>query len=114
MTAMGATTQVKFTIESGIVDAFRTRCAAEGVSMTSEIRKWMNDCTPAKTTGIDTSSRPRRRKAVQKIIGSLSSIMDIEAEYRDSIPEQFTQRYEAADRACEMLEEAINILEEVF
>ena len=110
---MGDTNQVKFTIESGIVAAFRTRCAAEGVSMTSEIRKWMNDCSP-KDTKPDISTRPRRRKAVKKIIDALNSIMDMESEYRDGIPEQFAQRYEAADRACEMLAEAINCLEEAF
>ena len=111
---MGAMTQVKFTIEADIVSAFRTRCAAEGVSMTSEIRKWMNHCLPARDARFDTSARPRRRKAVQEIIGLLNSIMDMEAEYRDGIPEQFAQRYEAADRACEMLAEAINCLEDAF
>jgi hypothetical protein len=107
-------TQVKFTIESDVVATFKARCAAEGVSMTSVIRKWMNENISAKSASIDTSTRPHRRKAVKGIIGSLNIIIDSESEYRDSIPEQFIQRCELADYACDMLVEAINCLEEAF
>jgi hypothetical protein len=51
---------------------------------------------------------------VAEIIGLLNHIMELETEYRDNIPEQFTQRYEAADRACDSLSEAIGCLEEAF
>jgi tRNA U34 2-thiouridine synthase MnmA/TrmU len=69
---------------------------------------------PAGKTGSKTSTRPLRRKTVLEIIGALSGIMDLEAEYRDSIPEQFAQRYEAADHACERLAEAVACLEDAF
>jgi hypothetical protein len=108
------TTQVKFTIESDIVATFRARCAAEGVSMVSVIRKWMKDGIPNKDARINTSTRPHRKKAVRDLTTLLNCIMDSESEYRDSIPEQFIQRYEAADYACDMLVEAINCLEEAF
>lgn len=107
-------TQIKFTVESDIVAAFKAHCAANNITMTSVIRKWMTVGTSAKDTWINTSTRPHRKKAVQNMIISLNCIMDSEAKYRDSIPEQFAQRYEAADHAYDMLAEAIDCLEEAF
>jgi len=107
-------TQVKFTIESDIVAAFKAHCASNGVSMTSEVRKSMTTCRPVKNAKNDVSTRPHRRKAVLEIIGFLNVIMDLEADYRDNIPEQFTQRYEDADHSCESLSDAIDCLEEAF
>ena len=109
-----ATTQVKFTIESAIVSAFKARCAWEGVSMASAIRKFMMVCRPSRETKHKMLTRPHRRKAVADIIAVLADIMDSEAAYRDSIPEQFEQRYEAADHACGQLEEVIACLENAF
>jgi hypothetical protein len=43
---MAHKTQVKFTIDSDIVSGFKSRCAAEGVSMASEIRCFMMACQP--------------------------------------------------------------------
>ena len=59
-------------------------------------------------------TRPQRRKAVLDIIVLLNSIMESEVDYCDSIPEQFTQRREAADHVCAQLQEAISCLEDVF
>ena len=111
---MGAISQVKFTIESGVVAAFKACCASEGVSMAAAARQWMMDPHPAKNPVVSTSTRPNRRKAVQVIIGLLTDVLDAEAEYRDNIPEQFAQRHEAAEHACAMLEEAITYLEDAF
>jgi len=107
-------TQVKFTIEDDIIRVFKSRCAAEGISMTSAVRDWMKTSCSAKEPKLDTATRPHRRKAVREIIDLLNDIADREAEYRDNIPEQFAQRYDAADQACSMLEEAISSLEEAF
>jgi hypothetical protein len=107
-------TQIKFTIEADIVTAFKARCAAEGISMTSVIRRWMEVGTTIKGVEINTTTRPHRRKAVKNIIVSLNGIMDAEAKYRDSIPEQFEQRIDDAENACDMIAEAITCLEEVF
>jgi len=109
-----ATTQVKFTIESDIVSAFKARCASEGISMTSVVRGWFSTRHPTRNTSVNTATRYHRRKSVQDMIVLLSIIMDSESEYRDSIPEQFTQRYDAADHACDMLAEAIGSLEDAF
>jgi hypothetical protein len=40
--------------------------------------------------------------------------MELEVEYRDNIPEAFTQRYDDADNACDKLSDAISYLEEAF
>jgi len=106
--------QVKFTIEAGIISKFKSRCAYEGVSMTSVIRQYMKNCQPTKDIKVKSLTRPLRRMAVMKVIGLLNNILDLETAYRDNIPEQFAQRYEAADHTCDQLSEAIACLEEAF
>jgi len=106
--------QVKFTIESGIVSAFKSKCAAEGVSMASEIKKFMTGCQPAGGVKIKTDSRPLRKKSLQAIISLVDEIMYKEEQYRDAIPENFAQRFETADETCQQLAEAIALLEEAY
>jgi len=106
--------QVKFTIDSDIVSAFKSKCMQEGVSMASQVRQFMEAGQPVKGIKTDALTRPLRRKAVRDIIDALNNIMAMEERYRDAIPEQFEQRHEAADRACEQLAEAIVCLEEAF
>ena len=107
-------TQIKFTIESDIVAAFKTRCTSKGVSMTSVIRQWMSARQPTKEVKATVLSRPKRRKTVVELIVLLNEILEMEEQYRDSIPEQFTQRLEWSEHACEHLAEAIACLEEAF
>lgn len=64
-------TQVKYTVEAGIVAAFRARCAFEGMSMTAVIRKWMIKRHTAKEATSSILTRMQRRKAVQEITGRL-------------------------------------------
>jgi len=109
-----AMTQIKFTIESDIVSAFKTRCANQGVSMTSVVRQWMQTGCPATSAKTNIDTRPHRRKAVLEYIASLNNIMGMECEYRDNIPEQFAQRYETADRTCEQIAEALACLEDAY
>ena len=107
-------TQVKFTIESDLVEKFKARCAEADVSMTSVIRQWMASGRPSKEMERTMLTRPLRRKIVSGYINSLIAIMDLEVEYRDNIPEQFTQRYDVADHTCEQLAEAIAYLEDAY
>ena len=108
------TTQMKFTVDADIASTFKARCAVGGVSMASEIKRFMKNCRPAADTKTSTSTRPLRRKAVAGIIGSLNAIMAEEEAYRDNIPAVFTQRYDDADHACGQLSDAIACLEEAF
>jgi len=106
--------QVKFTIESEIISAFKARCASEGVSMASAISQFMK--TDKTTNGIKAKNvtRSQRKKAVAEYIGFLDDITCNEEQYRDAIPEQFQSRYETADHSCEMLAQAISCLEEAY
>jgi len=107
-------TQIKFTIDSDIVAAFRAKCMVGGVSMTSVVRQWMSTRQPAKGVEAKPLTRPKRRMAVMKIIALLEEILAMEEQYRDSIPEQFTQRYEWSEHACEHLGEALDSLRDAF
>lgn len=64
-----------------------------------------------------------RRKELQSIIdqlaeskSSLEELMAEEEEYRDNMPEnlQGSERYEAADAACDAMQEAVDGLDEVI
>lgn len=107
-------TQIKFTVDADIVAAFKARCAADGVSMASAASQWMAAWQPTKCAEQKALTRPKRRVAVMKVIAQLDGILELEEQYRDSIPEQFTQRYEWSDHACEHLAEAIDNLREAF
>ena len=106
--------QVKYTIDSYIVSAFKKRCASEGVSMTSEISKFMVTHKPRENLKITSDTRPLRKKAVKKIVELLNDIMQKEEIYQDSIPEQFQQRYETAEHSCEQLSQAISCLDDAY
>jgi hypothetical protein len=106
--------QIKFSIESEIVSEFKSQCSSKGVSMTSEIRQFMKACRSTRDTKIKIQTRPQRRKAVRKIIALLNDIMVIESQYCENIPEQFAQKQEEAEYACEYLSDAIASLEEAF
>jgi hypothetical protein len=107
-------TQVKFTVDMATVAAFKARYSRENVSMASVIKQFMKTSKPIKNVKLQSHTRPMRRKAVHEIVLMLNDILGNEEVYRDLIPEQFTQRFEAADRACEQLSEAIACLEDAF
>jgi hypothetical protein len=109
-----AMVQVKFTIEAEIVSAFKARCEAEGVSMTSVIRQWMTAEKPAKDRKARIDSRPLRRATVRESISLLEMVLQAEEAYRDAIPEVFQARRDTADWACGELEMAIDILQNAF
>jgi hypothetical protein len=106
--------QMKFKIDPDIANAFKIKCSAECVSMSSVVQGWMKSHHPAKDINVKYATRPQRRKAVTEVLLLLNSVLENEEQYRDSIPGQFTQRYESADHSCDMLIEAIAYLEEVF
>ena len=96
------------------MSAFKARCKSEGVSMASVVSGWMAGGQPINPQKAKTDTRGHRRKAVAQISKMLADIEDSEARYRDAIPEQFEQRYDAAEHACDQLAEAIAALEEAF
>jgi len=61
-------------------------------------------------------TRSARRKATAVIITQLVKIRDAEEDYKQNIPSnlQNSSRYESADQAIQLLDEAIVILTDVF
>jgi len=108
-------TQVKFSIQQEIAAAFKAKCAAAGVSMASEISRFMSGHIPKKTEP-NVTTRQQRRRALSKAILLLEAIADAEQDYKDNIPInlQNSQRYEAAEQAASALEEALDILHNTY
>jgi hypothetical protein len=110
----GTKTQVKFKIDTGILSAFKARCASEGVSMTSVVQGWMESRRTSKDLKAKTLTLPQRKKTVAEVIALLDDVLSNQEQYRDLIPEQFEQRREDADHFCNNLSEAIEYLEDAF
>ena len=109
-----AMVQAKFSIDADTVSTFKSRCAAEGVSMTSVIARWMRAGSPSKAISVKADTRPQRKGSVLETIALLNVILQKEEDYRDAIPEAFQSRYEVADQACDLLSQAISCLEDAF
>jgi hypothetical protein len=69
---------------------------------------------PSKDITTKISTRPGRKSTLAEYIGLLNDLLEKEEEYRDIIPEQFTQRYETADYTCGQLAEGIAALEDAY
>ena len=116
---MAKTRQLKISVEPAVADAFKAACAASGVSMASELTRFMRGHTgvPATAKAHDrTSTRGRRRKTVREAVSLLNAVAEAEEAYLDAIPESFSggSAHDAAQAAVEALEEAISILEGAF
>ena len=116
----GHYTQIKISVPPELAAAFKANCAAEGVSMASEISSFIckkTTCRPiVKTSGNPYETRPLRRKALNKMIAQLRAIMDAEQGYLENIPEnlQNSRFYEAAEYSVSALDEALGILSEAY
>jgi hypothetical protein len=111
-------TQVKVSVRPEVAEAFKRTCGMSGVSMASEISRFMSasHSTATKPVALKIGTRPERRRAVRQIVEALESIRAAEERYRDNIPEnlQAGQAYENAENAVAGLEEAISVLEGAF
>lgn len=118
-------TQVKVSIKPEIAAKFKAECAAKGVSMASEISRFMsgqkssshNEAKVSKALHKqDFATRQLRRKATTKLITQLEAIIDAEQQYKDNIPInlQNSSIYETAEQAVSALEEALSNLHEAF
>ena len=107
-------TQVKVSVQPEIAAAFQKKCLAEGVSMASEISRFMSGKELKKTDNV--STRQRRRKALYALIRQLEEICGAERAYLENIPAnlQNSQVYEAADQTVSALEEALGVLSEAY
>jgi hypothetical protein len=103
-------TQIKVSVQPEIAANFRAKCLDEGVSMASEISRFMSGKEMRKTDPC--STRQRRRKAVVAGIGHLETICDAEIAYLENIPANLQNSvvYEAAEQAVSAMEAALNSL----
>ena len=102
-------TQVKVSVQPEIAEAFKKKCQAKGVSMASEIARFMSgEIKKADTC----STRGRRRKALVSVIAQLEKICDAETQYWHKIPInlQSGDAYESAEQAANAMEEALGLL----
>jgi hypothetical protein len=113
--------QFKVSIERDLAETFKTSCAARGVSMASEISRFMREVSgvplPSAVVIPDSiSTRRNRRNAVAKIAACLRTIADAEDNYKENIPDNLKggTAYDAAAATVDALEEATSLLEEAF
>jgi hypothetical protein len=107
-------TQVKVSVAPDIAAAFKAKCQHNGVSMTSEISRFMSAENPTDPTPFN--SRQKRRKALRGILDTLSNIRDAEQRYQDNIPQnlQNSKLYDAAENAISVLQDSIDLLSEAY
>jgi hypothetical protein len=109
-------TQMNVLLPPEIVTGFRAKCAKTGVSMRSEIVRFMSGSTPSKPARMPITTRRERRKAVKTIITLLEEIIAAEAAYAENIPENLKNgaAYDAAEQTVSALEEALSNLVEAY
>ena len=111
-------TQVKVSVPPELAADFKAKCSADGVSMASEISRFMRgqsaDSNPSPANPYAT--RQQRRKALAMLIGQLEAIMDAEQSYQENIPEnlQNGSLYDAAEQTVSALDDALNILGDAY
>jgi hypothetical protein len=107
--------QVKISVNPDIAAAFKSKCQADGVSMASELSRFMSGQTP-RPTPLPCATRPLRRKALSVIISQLYVVADAESAYLENIPQnlQNSVRYENAERSVSALNDALDILAEAY
>jgi hypothetical protein len=115
--------QLKISVDSALAESFKDACRRSGVSMASELSGFMRSRSgpiardaPAGQNADIVSTRGHRRKAVRGMVIQLGYILAAEESYRDRIPENLigSEPYEAAEKAVDALEQAIDLLSEAF
>jgi len=113
--------QVKVTVEPEIAKTFKDSCKASGVSMSLELARFMTErgkllAHTAKKKQRQLDTREGRRKEFAKLILRLEEIRDSEDEYKNRIPINLQNgpAYASAENTVDLLEQAIELLYEVF
>jgi hypothetical protein len=106
-------TQVKISVRPEIAAKFKAKCQAKGVSLASEISRFMSGENKKSDT---CGARQRRRKALVSVIAQLEEICYAEKEYWDNIPvnPRNGERYEEAEQAYTAMEEALSLLYQAY
>jgi len=113
-------TQIKVSVPKEVAAAFKARCCHAGVSMASEITRFMRGQTGTgrseKNSASVYTTRQLRRKALNNVITQIQAIMDAEQNYMDNIPVnlQSSSLHDTAEQTVSALDEALNILSEAY
>jgi len=110
----GHYTQVKVSVPHETAAAFKSKCAAAGVSMASELKNFMSGNISQKPLSLRT--RQLRRRAVIMLVRQIEAVMIAEQDYINNIPENLrnSRVYDAAEQTVSALEEALDILNEAY
>jgi len=119
-------TQIKAYVKPEIAAAFKTACAAAGVSMAGELSRFMADYAAVtvanhviniKTERTDSvSTMKMRRKTVRTVAGLLEQVRDAEERFINNAPENLHSApiYENAGQYVSVLDDVIEQLGEIY
>jgi len=113
--------QINIAVRPELADAFKAACIQNKTPMREALIALITQycmAPPAMREQKDKSyiTRSSRRKATAAIITQLERIRDAEEDYKLKIPAnlQNSSRYESAEQAIQLLDDAIGILTEAF
>jgi hypothetical protein len=114
--------EIKASLDKGLVEQFKAKCKENGVSIASALATLMSEYCGRKlqqkerkkTLPYDT--RPKRRKMAATIAGQLDDILQSETMYRENIPPNLQEsiRAESSDHSIEKLSEALDAILEAY
>jgi hypothetical protein len=112
--------QIKISISPDIAAAFKAKCAASGVSVTSELTRIMGGkpiSNRIQKPAVDMyRTRRLRRNGLVLLIAHLGAIRDAERDYLDAIPANLetAPMHEAAEQTVSALDDALDSLCDAF
>jgi hypothetical protein len=108
--------QIKVSVKPDVAAVFKERCKKSGVSMASELSRFMSGNPAIKNAADPYSTRLRRRKALTAIVAQLQAIADAENSYLENIPTnlQNGSSYQSAELTVSALHDALDILIEAY
>jgi hypothetical protein len=117
-------TQIKAYVAPETASAFKAACADARTSMNSVLSQLMADyCdkqvikkSPNKAGADFLSTKGKRRKKHEELLGQYIKPRDAQEHANDNVPENFrgTENFEEAEEAVRMMDEAIEILEGIY
>jgi len=113
-------TTVKVAVKHETAAVFKSACADAGASMASVLGSFMEKYAGIALEGIpariNVKTLRNRRKAMAVVHTLIAEIRNAEEEYMNNMPEnlQGSSRYDEADERLGQLDEAINIIGDIY